>query len=406
MPSFFDPADPGFIENPYPTLNALRERGPIHRDEDWNLWLVTRYSDVRAIQLDRRLGRVKQGHALPTDLRPVRELGLKGWEPYYQTERHSLLMLEPPEHTRIRSLVTKAFTPSRVRRLREPVTSIADSLLEGLRDRPNFDLLGDYAQPYSVRVIGALLGAPPDDTDLLLDWSHAIVKMYELHTTLEQAKEAINASKEFSEWVSRLIANRRSAPRDDLITALCLAETAQGKLTDAEIISTVILLLNAGHEATVNTMGNGVVAALHNGDAWRRLVDRTVLPGVAIEEMMRFDPPLQLFERYVLAEGVEIAGTPIPPGDKVAVLFGSANRDPRRFETPDEFLIGRGDPDHITFGAGVHFCLGAPLARLELEIALDRLTATFPRATLAAEPEREDGFVIRGYQRVDLATSG
>ena len=406
MAEFFDPADPAFIADPYPTLNALRERGPIHRDAEWNLWLVTRYKDVRAVQLDRRLGRVEQGHALPSDLRPIRELGLEGWGPYYEVERHSLLMLEPPEHTRLRALVNRAFTPRRVRDLRTPVTSIADALLESLRDRSTFDLLGDYAQPYSVRVIATLLGAPVDDADLLLDWSHAIVKMYELHTTRRQARAAIDASREFSEWVGRLIASRRADPQDDLITALCFAETAEGRLSDAEITSTVILLLNAGHEATVNTMGNGIVAAMHDGDAWRQLVNRDVTPAVAIEEMMRFDPPLQLFERYVLTDGVEIAGTPIPPGDKVAVLFGSANRDPRRFEAPDEFRINRGDPDHITFGAGVHFCLGAPLARLELDIAVDRLTATFPNAALASEPHREDGFVIRGYRTVELSRSG
>ena len=406
MPEFFDPTDRAFIDDPYPTLNALREQAPLHRDTDWGLWLVTRYADVRAVQLDRRLGRVRQGHALPSDLRPIRELGLVGWEPYYQVERHSLLMLEPPEHTRLRSLVNRAFTPRRVRELRNPVTGIADDLLENLRDRSSFDLLGDYAQPYSVRVVATLLGAPVQDADLLLDWSHAMVKMYELHTTHAQARAAIDASREFAQWVSDLMARRRAEPRDDLITALCFAETAQGRLTDAEIVSTVILLLNAGHEATVNTMGNGVVAALRDGDAWGQLVDRSVQPAVAIEEMMRFDPPLQLFERYILAEGVEIAGTPIPPGDKVAVLFGSANRDPRRFEAPDEFRIGRGDPDHVTFGAGVHFCLGAPLARLELEIAVDRLTRAFPEADLVADPEREDGFVIRGYETVELSPNG
>ncbi len=405
MAEFFNPADPNFIRDPYPVLNDLRERGPIHRDHAWGLWLVTRYRDVRAAQLDRRLGRVRHGHALPSDLRPIRELDLRGWDPYYQVERHSLLMLEPPEHTRIRSLVNRAFTPRRVRELRAPITHIADSLLAELRDRDRFDLLADYAQPYSVRVIATLLGAPIDDADLLLDWSHAIVKMYELHTTHSQAGEAINASREFSEWASELIATRRAEPRDDLITALSLAETAQGRLTDPEIISTIILLLNAGHEATVNTLGNGIVAAM-NGDGWLHLTGGAVTSAVAIEEMLRFDPPLQMFERYAVADGIEIAGTKIPPGDKIALLFGSANRDPRQFDMPDEFRIDRGDSDHISFGGGVHYCLGAPLARLELEVALDQLATAMPRLALLAEPEREDGFVIRGYERVELSPSG
>ncbi len=405
MADFFNPADPDFIRDPYPILNDLRERGPIHYDHAWNLWLVTRHRDVRAAQLDRRLGRVRQGHALPSDLRPIRELDLQGWEPYYQVERHSLLMLEPPEHTRIRSLVNRAFTPRRVRALRGPITEIADSLLVELRDRDRFDLLADYAQPYSVRVIATLLGAPLDDADLLLEWSHAIVKMYELHTTHSQAREAVNASREFSEWASELIATRRAEPRDDLITALCFAETAQGKLSDPEIISTIVLLLNAGHEATVNTLGNGIVAAM-NGGEWLRLTGGAVTSAVAIEEMLRFDPPLQMFERYAIADGIEIAGTKIPPGDKIALLFGSANRDPRRFDIPDRFRIDRGNSDHISFGGGVHYCLGAPLARLELEVALGRLAIAMPRLALLTEPEREDGFVIRGYERVDLSPSG
>ena len=406
MPDFFDTSDPDFIADPYPTLNALRERGPVHRDDAWNLWLVTRHRDVRSAQLDRRLGRVRRGHALPSDFRPIRELKPEGWRPYYELERHSLLALEPPEHTRIRSLVNRAFTPRRVRELRRPITGIADALLRDLADRETFDLLEDYAQPYSIRVIATLLGAPVDDADLLLDWSHAIVKMYELHTTRAQARAAIVASQAFTEWTARLIASRRAEPRDDLITGLCLAETPEGRLSDAEITSTVVLLLNAGHEATVNTLGNGIVAAMRDGEAWRRLAAREVRAAVAIEEMMRFDPPLQMFERYVLAGGVEIAGTPIPQGDKVALLFGSANRDPRKFENPDAFLIDRGDPDHVTFGAGVHFCLGAPLARLELDVAVERLVDAFPRAALASAPEREEGFVIRGYRGVAVAPSG
>ena len=406
MVRYFDPADPDFIADPYPTLNALRERGPLHYDDGFDLWLVTRHRDVRSVQLSRRMGRVEDGHARPLDLRPIRKLDLEGWEPYYRVERHSLLMLEPPEHTRIRILINRAFTPRRVRELRQPITSIADRLLAALRDRAAFDLLADYAQPYSVQVIATLLGAPVEDADLLLDWSHAIVKMYELHCTLEQAEAAIEASRRFLDWANTLIAARRADPQDDLITALCFAETGDGALSDAEIASTVILLLNAGHEATVNTMGNGIVAAMNDGKGWRRLARREVAPAVGIEEMMRFDPPLQIFDRYVLEDGVSVAGTPIPKGDRVAVLFGAANRDPRRFDDPDEFRIDRGDQEHITFGAGVHHCIGASLARLELEVALDRLVEAFPSAALMEQPVREDGFAIRGYQAVNLSTAG
>lgn len=403
MSVFFDPADPSFIADPYPTLNALREAGPLHWEPDWNLWLITRHDDVRAAQLDRRLGRVRDGHARPADFRPLRELEVEGWESYYAVERYSLLMLEGPEHARLRGLVSRAFTPRRVRELREPITGIARSLLAEAAGRPSFDLLSDFAEPYSVRVIAALLGAPTDHSDQLVAWSHAIVKMYELHVNLEQAAAAVTAARDFDAWTRELIARRRAAPEDDLITALCQAETEEGSLSDAEIVSAVILLLNAGHEATVNTLGNGMTALLRSGDDWGRLVSGEVTAATAIEEMMRYDSPLQMFGRFVLEEGVEIAGRPMPMGDEVMMLFGSANRDPRRYRDPDEFLVDRGDADHITFGGGAHYCLGAPLARLELEVAVECLAAAFPRLSLAAEPEREEGFAIRGFREVELA---
>ena len=399
--SLIDPTDLAFIENPYPRLAELREAAPVHHDPDLGRWLVTRHDEVHQVQRDRRLGRVRHGHASPPDFRPLRELELTiDPTPYYLVERYSLLMLEPPEHTRIRGLVSRAFTPRRVRELREPITAIADGLLDQLDGRAAFDLLADYAQPYSIRVIASLLGAPVDDADQLLAWSHAIVKMYELATTVDQAEAAIEASAEFTDWVTRLIGERRAYPQDDLITALCFAETDDGVLSDAEIISTVILLLNAGHEATVNTMGNGMTAMLRTAGAWDAVTSGQVSPAVAIEEMMRFDPPLQLFERWIIADDYELAGRHIPDGDKVAMLFGAANRDPRRYQDPDVFDVGRGDTSHITFGGGIHYCLGAPLARLELEVAVERLAARRPRLTLREDPRRVPAFVIRGYQSV------
>lgn len=403
MSVFFDPADPSFIADPYPTLNALREAGPLHWEPDWNLWLITRHDDVRAAQLDRRLGRVRDGHARPSDFRPLRELELDDWESYYAVERYSLLMLEGPEHARLRGLVSRAFTPRRVRELRDPITGIARRLLADLDGQPSFDLLSDFAEPYSVRVIAALLGAPADHSDQLVAWSHAIVKMYELHVNVEQARAATAAARDFDAWTRELIARRRAAPEDDLITALCRAQTEEGSLSDAEIVSAVILLLNAGHEATVNTLGNGMTALLRRGGDWGRLVSGEVTAATAIEEMMRFDSPLQMFGRFVLEEGVEIAGRPMPVGDEVMMLFGSANRDPRRYRDPDEFLVDRGDADHITFGGGAHYCLGAPLARLELEVAVECLADAFPRLSPAAAPEREEGFAIRGFREVELA---
>lgn len=400
-PPRFDPSDRDFIQDPYPTLRAMREHAPVLFDDGLGLWLVTRHADVHAIQRDRRFGRVMGTHAEPDDFRPIRTASADiDTAPYYDVERHSLLMLEPPEHTRLRGLVSRAFTPRRVRELRPTVESIAASIADALP--AEFDLLADFAQPYSVQVIAALLGAPTDDAAQLLEWSHAIVKMYELHTSDDEIRSAVRASAEFAEWTADLVARRKDQPADDLITALAMASTEDGTLTDDEIVSTVILLLNAGHEATVNTLGNGMTAIFDAG-AWNDLTGGVVPPADAIEEMLRFDSPLQLFERWVLADDVDIAGVPIPRGEKVAMLFGAANRDPRRFSDPDDFLVGRADSSHITFGGGIHFCIGAPLARLELEVAVATLARQMPRLRSAATPKRIPAFVIRGYESVPVA---
>lgn len=398
-PDNFDPTDAAFIADPYPTLAGLRESGPVIWSERFSMWLVTRHADVLAVQRDRRLGRVRAGHARPEDLRPIRTMpDIAGWATYYDVERYSLLMLEPPEHTRIRSLVSRAFTPRRVRDLRPAITTIADELVAGL-DRSGFDLLEDYARPFSIRVIATLLGAPIEDADRLLFWSHAIVRMYELAPTRQEAEAAIQACREFAAWTTELVEHRRRQPTGDLISDLAAAETEEGRLSIAEIVSTVILLLNAGHEATVNTMGNGVTALLRH-HVWDAV--GATGPATVVEEMLRWDSPLQLFERWVLEDGYELAGVPLPVGGKVAMLFGSANRDPRAFAQPDRFDIRRGDASHITFGGGTHFCLGAPLARLELEIALAALTRELPCLELRADPVRIPAFVIRGYQAVPV----
>lgn len=400
-----DFSDAAFQADPYPTLNAVREEtagflARKARGGGQDVWFLTRWADVSAAQRDRRLGRVL-GPRITRE-----ELGFTwdfDWTPYFQIEQWSLLMLEPPDHTRIRRLVSKEFTPRRVEDLRPLARATAQRLVGECRAQGSFDLLADFAQPYSVAVIAALLGAPVEDSHLLLDWSHRIVKMYELDTTPEQARAAVAAAEEFGAWCADLLSARRAQPRDDLITGLCQTETEDGMLSDAEIIATIVLLLNAGHEATVNTLGNGVTALLQHPDQWARLRSGEVPARVAIEELMRFDPPLQLFERWVLEDGVTYAGRTLHRGDKVAMLFGSANRDPRHFTDPDTLDIARNDRTHVTFGAGTHHCIGAPLARLELDEALDVLVGAIPGIALAEQPVRHPAFVIHGFQAVPLA---
>jgi cytochrome P450 len=314
------------------------------------------------------------------------------------------LNLEPPDHTRIRSLVAKVFTPKAVNALRPEVEAVARRVLAPLLERDSFDVILDYAQPYSVEVICNWLGVPAGDGRALLDWSHAIVKMYELDTTDEQRIAANAAAGEFIAYVEALIADKRRRPDDALVSQLVAVEESGNRLTADEIVSTVIVLLNAGHEATVNTLGNGMRAFWLHPDQWPRVTSGEVAPRTAIEEMLRWDAPLQLFERWVLDEGVEIAGQPLAVGDEIAMLFGAANRDPRHFAEPEHFDVGRGDATHVAFGGGIHFCVGAPLARLELEASLAELARHLPRVEAVTAPRYHRAFVIHGLTGLEIST--
>jgi cytochrome P450 len=379
----------------------LREETPLFYEESLERWFVTRHADVRACLRDRRLGRNFRHVGSEGEFAAAEPLDPR-WQAFWDSERWSLLWLEPPEHTRIRKLVAAAFTPRSVEALRGPCAELAHELLPDGR----FDLLRDFAQPYSIAVICRLLGVSTDRGRDLLDWSHTMVKMYELDTSLEQAEVATQAAAEFRDYVLRVVGERRREPRNDLVTRLVEVEIEGRRLTDAELVSTIIVLLNAGHEATVNTLGNGVLALLRHERQWTRLVAGEVGPDAAVEELIRWDPPLQLFERWVLEDGVEIAGEPVPRGEKVALLFGSANRDPRVFADPEAFDIARENAaEHIGFGGGIHVCIGAPLARIELAAALGALVERAPRLTLAEEPRRNRAFVIWGLEGLELALS-
>jgi len=326
------------------------------------------------------------------------------WQAFWDSERWSLLWLEPPDHTRLRKLVAAAFTPRSVEALREPAHALARELLEPLAEAGEMELLYDYAQPYSIAVICRMLGVPLDRHRDLLDWSHRMVKMYEFEVPLEAAQAANEAAAEFQEYVHKLIGERRANPRDDMVTALVQARVDGGRLSDDEIVSTVIVLLNAGHEASVNTLGNGMRAFARHPDQWQRVVDGSVPAAAAGEEMIRFDPPLQLFERWVLTEDFAVGDVSIPRGAKIALLFGAANRDPRVFEGPDEFDVARENAvQHIGFGGGIHVCIGAPLARIELEASLEALRRSWPDFRLAEEPKRTGAFVIWGLEALRLA---
>jgi cytochrome P450 len=398
----FDPSGPKFLENPYTTLNQLREGARVFYDEGRERWFVTRHEDVRACLRDKRLGRNFR-HVMSEQ-----EIGLPPldprWQAFWDVERWSLLWLEPPDHTRIRRLVAAAFTPRSVEALRRPAHDLAGGLLEPLAEAGEMELLYDFAQPYSIAVICRLLGVPLDRHRDLLDWSHRMVKMYELDVPVEAALEANRAAEEFHAYVRELIRDRRAKRSDDMVSALVEARVDGSRLSDDEIVSTVIVLLNAGHEATVNTLGNGMLAFGRHPEQWKRVVSGEVTAQNASEEMIRFDPPLQLFERWVLADDFRIGDQAIPRGTKISLLFGAANRDPRAFDRPDEFDPTRVDAaQHIGFGGGIHVCIGAPLARIELQASINVMRRWWPDFQLVEEPRRTGAFVIWGLEGLRLA---
>ncbi|GLX50076.1 cytochrome P450 [Streptomyces hygroscopicus subsp. hygroscopicus] len=395
----FDPWDPAFVADPYPAYAELRGRGRVIRYEPTDQWLVPHHADVSALLRDRRLGRTYQhrfGHEEFGRTAPP-----PAHEPFHTLNDHGMLDLEPPDHTRIRRLVSKAFTPRTVERLKPYVRGLADELVAALVRDGGGDLLKDVAEPLPVAVIAEMLGIPEADRGQLRPWSAAICGMYELNPSEDTAARAVRASVEFSGYLRDLIAARRGRPGDDLISGLIAAHDEDDRLTEQEMISTAVLLLNAGHEATVNATVNGWWALFRNPAQLAALrADHSLVP-TAIEELMRYDTPLQLFERWVL-DDIEIDGTTIPRGAEIALLFGSANHDPAVFPDPARLDLTRTDNPHISFSAGIHYCIGAPLARLELAASMTALLRRAPTLALAAEPARKPNFVIRGLEGLSV----
>ncbi len=382
--------DSEVISNPYPHLQELRKLDKPVWHPELNVYLAATHRDANEVLRNKNLGRIY------IDKKPESEWGVFNW-----LHSDSILDSEPPKHTRLRGLVLKAFNRSRMEGMRSKVEEIASGLLDEIAKKGgNFDLIADYAEPLPVKVIALLLGFPPEDEHLLRPWSQAIVKMYEVNPPREHQLAAQKAATEFADYVHSLMLERKNEPREDLITDLSQVHEEGEKLSTNELIATCILLLNAGHEASVNGFGNGMVALLRNEEERAKLFGEPLtLSASAVEEFLRFDSPLQYFERTAITE-CEIGGISIKQGQKIVSLLGSANRDKTVFAKADEFDVSRQPNPHIGFGAGIHFCVGAPLARLEMSISLPLLIQRFPNLDLAQEPERRPAFSLRGYKRV------
>ena len=396
-----------FIKNPYLKMAEFRESTPVFWDEINDLFFFTRYKDVRSIQSTKSFGttfnhidgfeETIKNQAIPITSTAYKRSDQFGtYENFWKSEEFSLLNLEGQLHKELRGLVAKAFLPRSVQQLLPFMEETSNELFNNLKGT-EFDMLKDYAQPYSVSIIGRLLGVPESDHLEFLDWSHKIVKMYDFEVSDENANNAEEAAKQFIEYTQNLLDKRREDPQDDMITRLSQVSEDNNFLTDDQIICTVILLLNAGHEATVNTLGNGLHALLTLEKSFEEIKSETEDINDVVEELIRYDSPLQFFQRYAL-EDIEIGGHNISKGSKVAILLGSANRDPRIFENPDQINFKREMKDHSSWGGGIHFCIGTHLAKLELGVSFNHILEK--QFSLIEEPSRTGAFGIRGFKNL------
>ena len=386
------PTDPGFVQDPYPFYERARAVGPFFHWTDYALPCTGHAAAVNAIFRDRRFGR-----EAPLECAPAIDPRLA---PFYAVEAHSMLELEPPRHTRLRNLVLRAFTSRRIAALAPEIAALSHALIDAF-PRGEIDLLPAFATHLPVIIIARLLGVPESMADDLLRWSNAMVGMYQAGRTPATEDRAVAAAQDFSAFLRGYVANRRALPADDLITHLIAAETEGERLTTDELITTCILLLNAGHEATVHTIGNGVKALLETATPLSALAPDAV--AATVEEILRFDPALHMFTRWAYAD-VKVLGQGFRRGDRVVLLLAAANRDPAVWDDPAQFDPTRTPKPHASFGAGLHFCVGAPLARLELQVALPILFARLPGMRLAGGPEYADAYHFHGLQRLRVFT--
>lgn len=382
-----------FVIDPYPALAQMRKVGKPFFHEGLGMFLAAKHADANAVLRNRALGRIFEPREPESE-----------WSTFNYLHADSMLDCEPPKHTRLRRLVTAAFNPKKIESLRPDVERLTAQLLDEaeakLEQTGKFDLIADFAEPLPVKVIASMLGFPDEDEHLLRPWSQAIVKMYEVSPTEHDKAEAKKASNEFASYVHELMLKRKVTPETDLISELAAVEEDGETLNTHELIATCVLLLNAGHEASVNGFGNGAVATLEREDQAALLRENPrALAASAVDEFLRFDAPLHMFERTA-TEVTEINGIEIKPGQKVAALLGSANRDEDVFEKPQDLDLTRDPNPHIGFGAGIHFCIGAPLARMEMTTSLPALFERFPRLEISEEPTRRPTFVLRGYESV------
>jgi cytochrome P450 len=399
-PVVFNPFDPGFRVDPYPVYRRLREVSPVHQIGP-GTWAFSRYADCAALLRDPRASSDARNSAeYQALMRDKDGAGAQGFD----LEGRSFLFLDPPDHTRLRGLVSKAFTPRVVEQLRPRIQQIVDELLDAAANDRR-EVIEALAYPLPVQVISEMLGVPSSDSEVFKGWSRVLAQGLDPTPTMDPEQQArlIEASTAFTDYFRALIAKRRRDPAGDLLSALIAVEERGDTLTEPELLSTCILILIAGHETTVNLIGNGLLALLRDPEAMSRFRDDSSIEKTAIDELLRYDPPVQLTSR-ILLDDYEVGGTVIRKGESAVLLLASANRDAAEFDEPDTLNLARANNRHLAFGYGIHYCLGAPLARVEGEIALSTLARRFPRLSLITDsPPYKANIVLRGLAELPVA---
>ncbi|MER8762936.1 MULTISPECIES: cytochrome P450 [unclassified Mesorhizobium] len=389
-----DPHEPAFFQNPYETYAFLHGASNAFFWEEFGFWCFGGFDDVNRLLRDRRFGRQN-----PAGIPDSRGIGQDRTHlsAFDGIEANSMLELEPPVHTRLRTLVNRAFVSRQVERLRPRVEALANELID--RFEPGgVDLLPAFAAPLPITIIAEMLGVPVDMGPQLLDWSHRMVAMYMHGRTRETEDTANRAARDFSDFLRGYVAERRKRPGEDLLSLLIAAQEDGQKLSENELVSSAILLLNAGHEATVHQTGNAVRSILAQGGDPRRFFASPEATAATVEECLRFDAPLHMFTRYAYQEAEAGPGIIVQPGETIGLLLGMANRDPTAFAEPLAFRPDRADQKNVSFGAGIHFCIGAPLARLELQVSLKTLFERLPRLQMAEQPRFRDTYHFHGLE--------
>jgi cytochrome P450 len=395
-----DPHEPSFVQEPYAAYAFFHSHARAFFWEDFGIWCFCGYEDVNRLLRERKLGRERPGGYLNFPESSGDRGHLRAFD---AVEARSMLELEPPVHTKLRTLVNRAFVSRQVERLRPRIEALADELVDKVEADGHADLLPAFATPVPIVVISEMLGVPVEMGPQLLDWSHRMVAMY-MHGRMRSTEDDANrAAKEFGDFVRGYAKERRRNPGDDLLSLLISAHESGEKLSEDELVSSVILLLNAGHEATVHQTGNAIRTILKQGGDPRRFFGSPEAVEATVEECLRFDAPLHMFTRYVYDPAALPEGIEVQPGEQIGLLLGAANNDPAAFAEPRKFNPGRADQKNVTFGAGLHFCIGAPLARIELQASLRVLFDRLRGLRLASEPAYRDTYHFHGLERLECA---